>query len=75
VIVVGVELRGVGDELAVVVAPARLAGDAGIPSLSSSGSQRSPRLSPSLFAWFAFATVGQLSHASPLPSPSVSVWS
>ena len=45
----------------------------GTPSLSSSESQASPSESPSAFAWSAFATAGQLSIASRIPSPSASV--
>jgi hypothetical protein len=49
----------------------------GIPSLSSSGSQASPRASPSALCWAGFQTSGQLSGPGPMarsgtPSPSVS---
>ena len=43
-----------------------------IPSPFASGSHASPSESPSLFAWFAFATEGQLSSASGTPSLSAS---
>src|SRR5438093_11597237 len=43
-----------------------------VPSLSSSGSQASPRPSPSVSSWFALAAVGQLSTLPQMPSPSAS---
>ena len=43
-----------------------------IPSLSSSVSQASPCPSPSVSSWLGFATEGQLSCPSGIPSPSVS---
>src|SRR5437867_1380291 len=49
------------------------------PSLSSSGSQMSPRASPSKFSWPPFGVVGQLSTksgtSSPSPSGPTATWS
>src|SRR5205814_1589926 len=51
--------------------PAQLSRASTTPSLSSSGSQASPRVSPSVSSWSAFGSVGQLSPVEvEWPSPS-----
>ncbi len=82
VVVVGV-LTGVPATIGVVVvapfevqplSPVGHASDPSArPSLSSSGSQASPRSSPSSLAWFELAVVGQLSTGFTTPSLSESV--
>ena len=56
----------------VSVSPAALIGNAStssfVPSLSSSSSQRSPSVSPSLLSWLAFTVVRQLSSCAPVES-------